>query len=140
MSYIDSSEFVAVKEAIDLCCRRIDEIAGVVRSRHITAVSGQAETYLAKYEDALRYIADGYPADAAPYPFVHGEAVTFAQTAQLVADNIVAKREAWVAMGVQIENLRLKGKADIRGMEGVGTIADVVGAANQCIGAILMVG
>lgn len=90
----------------------IDAAAGRARSRYITTVPGQGETYTAKYQEALAYIAAGYPADLTPYPFVSGESqpntwMTPIQAATRIATLGGYWREV---IGPAIEAARINGK------------------------------
>ena len=90
----------------------IDDAAGRARSRHITIVPGQGETYTAKYQEALGYIAADYPADLTPYPFVAGESqpntwMTPTQSATRIATIGGYWREI---LGPAIEAARINGK------------------------------
>lgn len=99
----------AVAEALD----RIDQAAGAARARYITDVPGQAETYLDKYDDALRYLDDTSPA-LSSYPWVRAEATATGTTAQQAAMTIVGTRDAWRQIGVTIEEARMSGKTRVR--------------------------
>ena len=90
----------------------IDAAAGRARSRYITTVPGQGETYTAKYQEALDYIAAGYPSDLSPYPFVVGESqpntwMTPTQAATRIATLGGYWREV---IGPAIEAARINGK------------------------------
>jgi len=86
--------------------RRIDLAAGKARAQHITAVDGQAETYLSKYEDALAFEAGS----AGPHPWVKADAQALSVTAAEAAAAIIAARNAWLAVGVEIERERMSAK------------------------------
>ena len=90
----------------------IDNAAGRARSRHITTVPGQGETYTAKYQEALDYIAAGYSADLTQYPFIAGESqpntwMTPTQAATRIATLGGYWREV---IGPAIEAARINGK------------------------------
>lgn len=99
----------------------IDSAAGITRSRYITDVAGQSETYLLKSGDANRYTAAGYPvADIAAYPMVRAEAKalygatpTDAQY-RLACDYIVKTQEVWLLLAADIEECRRRGKEAVR--------------------------
>lgn len=92
---------------------QIDIEAGNARARYITIVPGQSETYQEKATDAAAYANAGYPEDATPYPWVHAEAQATGMTAQQAADNILATKAGWLALGTAIEGLRIGGKASV---------------------------
>jgi len=107
----------------------IDMHAGSARTRYITTVPGQSETYAAKAADAANYKAAGYPvANLANYPWVQAEAQAIngaaptASQAQAAADSILAAQAAWAAVGVKIEQQR---RAANTAIQAAGTLADV---------------
>ncbi|MEW5709845.1 MAG: hypothetical protein AB1830_13220 [Pseudomonadota bacterium] len=95
----------------------IDAAAGRARARYITIAPGQEGTYLLKAADADRYKAAGYPdAQIASYPWILAKAKAMtpnpgAADYQAAADLIIATRDAWVAKGAAIEEVRERGKA-----------------------------
>lgn len=107
----------------------IDAHAGSARTRYITTVPGQSETYAAKAADAAAYKAASYPvANLANYPWVQAEAQAIngaaptASQAQAAADGILAAQTAWAAVGVKIEQQR---RAASIAIQAAGTVADV---------------
>lgn len=117
--------------------RKIDEAAGRARARYITTVPGQDATYSAKYADALRYIADSYPSDPAPYPWVAAEAAATGLTTTQVADRIQQLGAAWGGViGPQIEGARLAGKEAIAPMTTRTEIDAHVAAVGAALGEI----
>jgi len=91
----------------------IDETAGRARKKYITTVEGQDLTYSYKIVDAQKYIDDGRPADASPYPWTQAEADARGISASDAADIIVGTYNAWEPIGVSIEKERIKGKDKI---------------------------
>lgn len=90
----------------------IDNAAGKARQRYITTSPGQDATYTVKYAEALGYIADGYPSDLSPYPFIAGESqpntwMTPTQAATRIATIGGYWREV---IGPAIEAARINGK------------------------------
>lgn len=115
-------------------CNAIDAQAGVTRSKYITVVAGQAETYLQKAQDAANYKAASYPsANIASYPYVNGYAVALYGTApsaaqyQAAADDILATQAMWVAKGAQIEQARSAGKVAVMACTAVNPLAMTAG-------------
>lgn len=115
----EEAAFVAgsVDRARAAALRAIDNQAGVTRIKYITPVAGQAETYLAKANDAQVYKTAGYPAASiANYPLVQAEAVALygatptAAQFQAAADGILATQSQWIAKAAQIEQQRRAGK------------------------------
>ena len=95
--------------------KKIDNAAGRARARYITTVGGQEAVYLTKYDEAVAYKAAGYPAIGSPNEYLHltSEANATGQTAQQVADLVLATREAWYLLSAQIEGERLGGKKNV---------------------------
>jgi hypothetical protein len=93
----------------------IDTAAEHARSRYVTYGSGQAMTYQEKGEEAADYAAAGYPTlgDPPEYPFIYADSIAFGITPQQAADQILAQKAAWVAIGSAIERIRLTGKKNI---------------------------
>ena len=90
----------------------IDAAAGRARSRYITTVPGQGETYTAKYQEALAYIAAGYPSDTSAYPFIAGESQpNSGMTPTQAATRIATLGGYWrEVVGPAIEGARINGK------------------------------
>jgi len=101
----------------------IDSAAGRARERYATTTPGQAETYIEKGEEAADFVVAGYPADLTAYPFIRAEVNATGKTATQAADDILARRSAWIAVGASIEQERIGGKiavdaaTDIAGVE-----------------------
>jgi hypothetical protein len=91
----------------------IDRAAGQARARHITTTPGQAETYLSKAAEAVAYLAAGAPEDLTGWPWIQADASAFNLSGFEAASTIIANRDAWVALGSYIENVRLHSKNDI---------------------------
>lgn len=99
----------------------IDAQAGATRSKYITIVPGQPETYLSKAADAAAYKAAGYPfANLASYPWIQAEAVAIngasptAAQVKAAADSILAAQAAWVSLGSVIEQQRRAGSEVVK--------------------------
>jgi hypothetical protein len=113
---------------------RIDEQAGIVRRRYITAVTGQESTYLVKERQAEAYKRAGY-AGAVP-ALVQAEADATVQTAQQACDAILAERDLWIAKAAQIERERRKGKLAVAAattQAGIETARDAALAALEAL-------
>ena len=93
---------------------RIDQLAGEVRSRHITIVAGQSATYEYKRTDAERFQADGEPNDPDAYPWVAAEADAMDASLSVAAQAILTNRDLWWQGGIEIERQRMKGKNRVR--------------------------
>jgi len=110
---------------------KVDIAAERARRRYLSFGSGQAMSYLRKEDDAQAYKDAGYPALGSPveYPWVNAEAEATNVTAQQAADTILAQRDAWLVIGVQIEKERRIGKENIDAAndeDGVNTARDTV--------------
>ena len=92
----------------------IDNLAGEIRSRHITTVAGQASTYEYKRTDAERFQADGEPDDPESYPWVAAEADAVDDTLSVAAAKILENHDLWWQGGIEIERQRMKGKNRVR--------------------------
>ncbi len=95
---------------------KVDRMAGGARSRIITTVPGQAETYLAKEREARDWLAAEAAGDQpvlADYPMLQAETAVTGQSATEAAQAIVARADQWRVLGARIERVRRQGKLDI---------------------------
>ena len=115
--YVDG-EFVCDATLLDAdLLARIDADAGVFRARFITSIPGQTATYLAKEDEARRWlsaIAAGDTPDPQAFPFLaataDGRALEIADAAEL----IVATADSWRNLGAAIEGRRERAKREVR--------------------------
>ena len=108
---LNISKFADVAACRSWAADEIDRAAGRARSRYLTTVPGQEATYTAKYAQAQAYIAAGYPADTAPYPWIAQESVRSGLTIKQTADRIKMTGDLWAnIVGPAIEGLRIGGK------------------------------
>jgi len=92
----------------------IDGLAEEARLRYITAGSGQAIVYQEKALDAERHKADGYPEGGlSSYPWIKAEVDATGQTPKAATDFVLAQRDAWVAVGTEIEKNRRFWKLEV---------------------------
>jgi hypothetical protein len=91
----------------------VDNMAEATRLKYVTAGSTQAMTYQEKGDEAADYVAAGYPVDLSSYPFIQAEASATGNTATQAADNILAQKSAWIAIGAAVEEVRIGGKITI---------------------------
>ena len=91
----------------------IDQQAEVTRLKYVTPGSAQAMVYQEKGDEAADYVATGYPADLSSYPFIQAEVNATGKTATAAADDILAQKSAWIALGAATEEVRLSGKAAV---------------------------
>lgn len=96
--------------------KTIEAVAETARRRYITDGAGQAMTYQEKGEEAADYVAAGYPAATgspptyAGYPFIQAEVEATGKTSTQAADDIIAQKSVWIAVGATIEKERVGGK------------------------------
>jgi hypothetical protein len=110
---------------------RIDEQAGVVRLRYITAVPGQEATYMLKERQAEAYKGAGYSGTAPA--LVQAEADATGQTAPQACDAIIAERDLWITKAAAIEKERRKGK---RAVAAASTQASIETARDAALAAL----
>ena len=128
------SKFADVAACRTWAADQIDAAAGRARARYLTTVPGQEATYTAKYAQAQAYIAAGYPADAAPYPWIAQESLRTGLTHTQAADRIKATGDIWANLvGPAIEGLRIGGKD---GLPSLLTIADVLTHEKSVVAAL----
>lgn len=131
---LNISKFADVAAARLWAAGEIDNAAGRARARYLTTVPGQEATYTAKYAQAQAYIAAGYPADTAPYPWIAQESMRSGLTATQAADRIKATGDGWSnIIGPSIEGLRIGGKD---GLAALLTIPDVLTHSRSVISAL----
>lgn len=116
--------------------RSIDRYAGTVREKFITAVSGQALTYQEKADEAADYVAAGYPADLSSYPFIQADVDAMGITSTEAADAILAQKSAWIAIGAQIEKLRLGGKKQVMDATDTTVVATILADTMAALDAV----
>lgn len=116
--------------------QHIDQAAGQARARHITTSPGQESTYIAKGQEAERYIADGAPADTAPYVMLTAEAGALGITVADLADQVIATRTAWLHLAGAVEAARLGGKAAVEGAETIAAAEAAAAVAIEALNAI----
>lgn len=131
---LDLTNYASVEAAREAMRVQIDAEAGKARAKYITTTPGQSETYTAKYQQAIDYIAAGYPADTGPYPWIAHESTTTGLTPTQTANRIKATGDAWVnVLGPTIEGLRVGGKDRLAGCA---TVADVLTSARASVAAL----
>lgn len=115
---------------------RIDRLAGKVRLNYITDVPGQQATYLSKLEDALAYVAAGYPEDATPYIWMQAESAATGATPAQVADLAIATGEAWRSVGAAIEGARQGAKLAVNNANDAETITAAEATFKAAMGSL----
>ena len=130
-------------DAQNVAYSAIDAQAGATRSKYITTVPGQSETYMSKAADAAAYKTAGYPfASLANYVWVQAEAIaingaspTSAQV-KAAADGILAAQAAWIALGAQIEQARRAGSVAVAAALTAAAAQSAQAAAISALGAL----
>lgn len=90
--------------------RIIDNDAGDFRTRFITDVPGQQQTYAEKEKEARAWTVESDPAD---FPFLSAEAAARGVTIAEVAALVIATADAWRNLGAAIEGARMGAKAGV---------------------------
>lgn len=90
----------------------IDAAAEAERLKYITPGSGQGMTYLAKAEEARKYLSEPDP-DPAGFPLLAVEAGIRNATFKDVAEIIVTMNGQWLKVAAAIEGVRLGAKVSI---------------------------
>jgi len=127
----DIHPFADVQAARQWARAGIDAAAGDARGRFITTAAGQEAAYRAKYDDACRFIAAGYPDDVDGFPWIAAEAARSGIAPRAAADRIKQRGDAWnLVVGPAIEGHRVAGKDALASLA---TVADVVRTARQVI-------
>jgi len=131
LSRLDVTTATDLNDAIARAKDAVDRSAGDARGRYITVVPGQAETYTAKALEAERFLADPAP-DMAKYPMISAEMQAMGYPDGTSAANaILTVRAQWMALGAQIEQIRLKAKRDIEAATTIQQVAQIRHAAVQ---------
>lgn len=104
----------------------IDSTAERARLRHITTGSGQAMVYQEKGDQALDFVAAGYPSTLTDYPLIDAEVNATGKSPQQAADDILTKRSQWIHVGAQIEEYRLSGKQQVESASTMSEVEDVL--------------
>ncbi|PIO98575.1 hypothetical protein [Pleomorphomonas carboxyditropha] len=99
----------------------VDAAAEAYRLTYITGGSGQAMAYQQKLEEAKAYLADP-SLTAAECPHIFAEIGITGETADAVAQVVVAMHAAWQIKSAEIEHKRLAAKAAIDAAETIAAI------------------
>lgn len=100
----------------------IDTEAEATRLHYLTPGMGQALTYQRKEAEARAFVAD----NGAATPFLAAEANARGVPIAIVAGEVVATADAWVAIGSAIEGKRMAAKAALADAQ---TFGEIVAAA-----------
>lgn len=109
--------FDAVPVSLELlkveACDAIDKAASDACARYITQGVGQSMRYTAKVNEVKAYLAADTP-NINDYPMLKAEAEAVGEDYTTRAALIMAKNDAWYALGTQIEVARVAGKEAVR--------------------------
>ena len=105
---------------------RIDVAAGAERSKYITDVPGQAQTYQRKEDEARRWSEGDEAAHPELYPFMIAEADMRGVPIEQVRDEILAQVNALAPLAAMIEAKRICAK---RAVDAAEDIPGIAGAA-----------
>jgi hypothetical protein len=130
---IKASRYSSTSDARRQYLSKVDSLAGRIRARHFTDVTGQPTTYEFKRQDAERYIAEGEPSDTSPYPWVEAEADAINSTASEAARNIKNRSDALWQGGVDIERERRRGKVAVKNAATVREMYNTLEDARQAM-------
>lgn len=111
----------------------IDQKAGEVRQRYITAIPAQDAIYQFKSEEVDRWqtVAESERTEA-NFPFVHAsKRANGLATAQEARDRIAARRAFWVERGALSEEIREGGK---RAVDNAATVREAFEARDVAVG------
>ncbi|GAB6035836.1 hypothetical protein JCM15519_03950 [Fundidesulfovibrio butyratiphilus] len=103
----------------------IDGQADALLAPYMSLTPGRAMTYLAKQDQARQYLAEE-PPDPAKYPLIVGEVGLTGDTAQAVAETILAQARAWYGVGAAVETVRLTAKKAVREAQTPQAVDDVL--------------
>lgn len=116
LAIIDDPDYVQPDETVDDLKLQakldIDLGAGAIRSRYITSVQGQAETYMIKEAEARKYLTETNP-EPLNYPMLSAEVGITGPTISDVANIVAAKADEWHHMASLVEQVRLGTKKAI---------------------------
>ena len=110
-------------------CARVDARAEDLRNAVVTPGSGQMAAYRRKEEQARAILQDPEPNET-KYPAIYNEVGITANTAQEVAEEILAKAAAWWEAGDVIERARLAGKRAVLAATSVAAIQAAEASVN----------
>ncbi|WP_449221147.1 hypothetical protein [Tistrella mobilis] len=125
-------EVVAAAQLADArarALRDIDVAAAAARGRHATTAAGQDGVYQIKADQAQAWMAAGQPEDASPWALLTVEAAARGMTVPALVAEIIATRDAWIAILAQIEGARMAGKDAVRAASSVAAITGAAGVA-----------
>ena len=136
MTKVEVSQFEDTEAARAHYLRRVDEIAGSVRARHVTDLPGQSAVYEYKRTDAERFKADDEPDDPDAYPWVAAEADALDDTMSEAADTILGRANTIWTAAIDLERERMKAKYAVRDASSPREMHDAVEDARSAMEAV----
>lgn len=130
--WVESAQEVAAAKASAL--HSLSDSVSAARRRFITSIPGQEMIYLAKQEEARRYLAESpAPVSLAAYPLIAAEVGITAPTAYQLAVIWLFMADAWTAAAAQIEGIRLNAASSIQAAT---TVSAALAALDQAKAAL----
>lgn len=102
----------SLAEARETAIKTLNKQIGIVRAKYITIIPGQESIYLAKENEAIRYIADATP-NLADYPLIASEIGITATTAYELAQIWLFMADQWRTIAAALEAIRLTAKDSV---------------------------
>lgn len=116
----------------------VDQIVSDARLLFITDITGQQMIYLRKEQEANDFLnTPELLRDVNDYPFIKGEAEALNETPENVATTFKARADAWLAIGVALEKVRLARKTGITAATTVAEIETEVAGTTADVAAII---
>jgi len=130
LSRLDKRKFNTPAEYKIEARDRINNAAGLARTRNTTTVPGQMDTYRMKYAEAVAFKAAGYPNDPPNWPWMKAEVQGTGKTRTKACDDIIAAQAGWEAKAATIERYRLQG---IRLAKAATTLPELIQVVKQAL-------
>ena len=104
--YLEEDRVFALEKA--------DALSGGKRMEYISAGAGQDLIYQEKAQQAQDYANSGYTLPLTDFPYLDKEATALGVSGEDIAEIILAKRDEWIEVSSNIEELKLSMKRDIK--------------------------
>lgn len=114
-SYFDTILSYSFSSYRDFMVFKIDELAGIVRSKYITTTPGQGETYLLKLMEAKIMTDHAFVYNNLPleFPLLHNEMLVYGKTLEETVQDIITVKMNWSYLAAAIEKIRLLSKNQV---------------------------
>ncbi len=119
----DTPDFALLRAHL---CLQIDIAAGSLRTRFITDIPGQAQTYEKKEMEARSWSVGAEAANPGAFPFILAEATVRGVSSETVRDEIMAQVQALTPLAAAIEAHRIAAK---QAVAAAATLPAIVAAA-----------